>query len=117
NGTAPEMLEDREMMGLLLPGLRADFALVECYRYRAEPPLDLPIHLLLGDADPHVEPGRAAGWSWETSQPVQRHCYPGDHFFLYAHQQSITAQLAETAAQPAQSMTGCGRPATGAGPS
>src|SRR5215218_5578218 len=24
NGTAPEMLEDREMMGLVLPGLRAD---------------------------------------------------------------------------------------------
>jgi medium-chain acyl-[acyl-carrier-protein] hydrolase len=110
NGTAPEMLDDREMMGLLLPGLRADFALDECYRYRAEPPLDLPIHLLVGDADPHVEHDRATGWSWETSQPVQQHCYPGDHFFLYPHQQSITALLAETAAQAAQ-------PASGAGPS
>ena len=117
NGTAPEMLADREMMELVLPGLRADFALNERYTYRAEPPLDLPIHLLLGDADPYVESGRADGWAWETSQPVQRRCYPGDHFFLYAHQQSIAALLADTAAQAAPSTTGHGWSATGPGPS
>jgi len=102
NGTAPEMLEDREMMELVLPGLRADFALNECYVYRAEPPLKQPIHLLLGDADPYVEEDRAAGWAWETSRPVQRHCYPGDHFFLYEHQQSIATLLAETVTQPSR---------------
>lgn len=119
NGTAPEMLADKEMMGLLLPGLRADFALDECYRYRAEPPLELPIHLLLGDADPFVEADRATGWAWETSQPVRRHSYPGDHFFLYDHQRSITALLAEaatdteteTVAQP--SMTSSGESTSG----
>ncbi|HEX8768708.1 MAG TPA: alpha/beta fold hydrolase, partial [Jatrophihabitans sp.] len=113
NGTEPEMLEDREMMELVLPGIRADFALHECYTYRAEPPLDLPIHVLLGDADPYVEAERAAGWAWETSQPVQQHCYPGHHFFLYDHQRSIATLLAHTAAQP--SMTGW--PTPGPGPS
>jgi len=114
NGTPPEMLDNQEMMELLLPGLRADFALHECYSYRAEPPLDLPIHVLLGDADPYVEADRAAGWSWETSQPLRRHCYPGDHFFLYPHQRSITVLLAEAAAP---SMTGHGWPGPDARPS
>ena len=112
NGTEPEMLEDREMMELLLPGLRADFALNERYGYRAEPPLDLPIHVLLGDADPYVEPGRAAGWALETSEPVREHVYPGDHFFLYAHQRSITALLADAAAQFNPATSGSGWPTT-----
>lgn len=111
NGTPPEMLDDREMMELVLPGLRADFALNERYTYRPEPPLDLPISVLLGDADPYAAVDRAAGWARETSQPVQRHCYPGDHFFLYDHQQSIAALLAETAEQP--SMTGRTVPGSG----
>lgn len=98
NGTAAEMLDDRELMQLVLPGVRADFALSECYVYRAEPPLDLPIHVLTGEDDPFVEPERAAGWSQESSQPVRRHVYPGDHFFLNDHQQSIATLLAEAAA-------------------
>ncbi|MEO7261298.1 MAG: alpha/beta fold hydrolase [Jatrophihabitantaceae bacterium] len=101
NGTPPELLQDLELMQLLIPGLRADFTLSECYVYRAEPPLDLPIHLLLGDQDPYVEADRAAGWSRESSQPVCQHLYPGGHFFLDAHRQSIVTLLADTAAKAA----------------
>lgn len=93
-GTPVELLSDREMMRLLLPGLRADFSLNECYSYRPEAPLDLPIHLLYGDRDPYVEPERTAGWARETTRPLCRHRYPGDHFFINAHQADITALLA-----------------------
>ncbi|MBO4206243.1 thioesterase II family protein [Micromonospora echinofusca] len=93
-GTPTELLDDPEMMALLLPGLRADFALDECYTYRPGAPLDLPVHVLLADRDPHVEPARVAGWSQESSRPVQRHVFPGDHFFLFPHQATITALLA-----------------------
>ena len=93
-GTPTELLDDPEMMALLLPGLRADLALDECYTYRAEAPLDLPIHLLLGDRDPHVDRVRAAGWSRESSQRMHRHVFPGEHFFLFPHQATIAALLA-----------------------
>jgi medium-chain acyl-[acyl-carrier-protein] hydrolase len=99
NGTATDLLGNQELMELVLPGLRADFALSELYVYRPEPPLDLPIHLLLGEEDPHVELDRAAGWSLESSRPVRRRLYSGDHFFLNAHQQSIAALLADVAAK------------------
>lgn len=101
-GTPDELLDDPEMMELLLPGLRADLALDERYTYRAEAPLDLPLHLLLGDQDPHVEPACATGWSQESSQPVHRHIFAGDHFFLFPHQETITALIATAlAAYPA----------------
>jgi medium-chain acyl-[acyl-carrier-protein] hydrolase len=100
NGTPPELLEDRDMMRLLMPGLRADFALDECYAYRPEPPLDLPIHVLLGDHDPHVDPERAAGWALESTRPLRRHDYDGDHFFVHGHRDPIAALLQAGLATP-----------------
>jgi len=102
NGTPVELLDDAEMMELLLPGLRADFCLAERYAYRVEPPLDLPFTLLTGDADPYVEDERAAGWARESSLPLQRERFDGDHFFLYPHQAAITASLAAALADAAR---------------
>ena len=90
-GTPTEILADPEMMELLLPGIRADFALSERYAYRPEPPLDLPIHVLRGDRDPYVEADRAAGWALETTQPLREHIYPGDHFFIQPHESDVAA--------------------------
>ena len=94
NGTPTELLDDREMMGLLLPGLRADFTVGECYRYRPDEPLDVPIHVLLADHDEFTDPDRAAGWERETSRALRQYVYPGDHFFLLPHEAAITARLA-----------------------
>lgn len=93
-GTRPEVLDDPEMMELLMPMIRADFALSERYAYRAEEPLDVTVHVLLGDHDPYVDPARAKGWSYETSRPVQRHVFAGGHFFPTAHQAGLTALIA-----------------------
>ncbi len=111
NGTPAELLQDQELMQLVLPGLRADFALHERYVYRPEPPLDLPIHMLLSDDDPYVEHDRAADWSLETSRPVRQHVFPGDHFFLDAHRRAIATLLADTAAEEVAERTGRSWPA------
>ena len=65
-GTPQEVLDEEELMALLSPGLRADFALSERYVYRPQPPLDVPLHLLRGEDDPYVDARRAAGWSLES---------------------------------------------------
>ncbi|MFG3604253.1 thioesterase II family protein [Micromonospora chersina] len=87
--TPAGLLADREMMELILPGIRADFALSERYAYRAEPPLELPVHVLLGDGDEHVDLDRAAGWALECAAPPQRHVFAGGHFFLTDYQSEI----------------------------
>lgn len=43
NGTPREILGNDELMELILPVLRADFAILETYEYHEEPPLDVPI--------------------------------------------------------------------------
>ncbi len=94
NGTPAELLDHAEMMELLLPGIRADFALSERYVWQdQEGGLTCPMHLLLGDADPYVELPRALAWSELGAAGMTRHDFNGDHFFLNPHQQAIWQRL------------------------
>ena len=60
-------------------------ALSERYAYRQGPPLEVPVHVLLGDGDEHVDPERAAGWARECVTEPRWHVFPGGHFFLTDH--------------------------------
>jgi pimeloyl-ACP methyl ester carboxylesterase len=42
-GTPPELLQDEEFLGLVLPPFRADLLLCDTYRYRPGTPLDTPL--------------------------------------------------------------------------
>ncbi|MET3129876.1 surfactin synthase thioesterase subunit [Oxalobacteraceae bacterium GrIS 1.11] len=82
NGTPAEVLDSRELMDLLLPMIRADFALAERYQYRAGPALDIPVSVLAGKRDEGTSIEQAQGWAQETSADCSLTWYQGDHFFL-----------------------------------
>ncbi len=46
NGIPAEVLAEAELMGLLMPVVRADFTLYETAVYSSEPPLECPITAL-----------------------------------------------------------------------
>ncbi len=83
NGTPPEILADAELMALLLPAIRADFALVHDYQYRPARPLCQPLTVLAGNADRIGSSTEVSGWSEETSGPCRVQWFAGDHFFLH----------------------------------
>jgi len=58
-GTPTEVLGHEELLHLLLPLLRADFAVIETYSYAEGPPLDCPLTAFGGLED---EGGRARAW-------------------------------------------------------
>jgi surfactin synthase thioesterase subunit len=89
NGTPPAALADRELMELLLPAIRADFALVETYEYRQDLPLDIPITVLAGMGDKHVDSTRLCRWQEETSEDCNLRWFEGDHFFIHAQQRAV----------------------------
>lgn len=80
--TPPEILEQQELLALLLPTIRADFAMAETYRYRPGPALDVPITALAGRADAHRTPEQVEGWALETSGSFSACWFEGGHFFL-----------------------------------
>lgn len=101
NGTPPEVLEHPELMQLLIPILRADFAASETYVYRAEEPLDCAIGAYGGLADLHVSRAELEAWREQTTGPFSLRMLPGDHFYLNTQQalllQSLAREFAEFA--------------------
>lgn len=81
NGTPPEVLEHPELRAILLPILRADFAVCETYAYRAEPPLACPITAFGGLEDGDVTRDELAAWREQTTAGFSLRMFPGDHFF------------------------------------
>jgi medium-chain acyl-[acyl-carrier-protein] hydrolase len=98
-GTPPEVLDDRAALGFLLPMLRADFAVSETYVYRVGEPLDCPISVFGGAADPVTTAVELAAWRLHAAGQWSVRVFPGDHFFLHteAQQQVLTALQADLA--------------------
>lgn len=82
NGTPAELLEHAELLELLLPTLRADFALCETYTYTDDRPLDCSIAALGGLEDHDVPYEHLAAWRIQTQATFTLRMFPGDHFFL-----------------------------------
>jgi len=82
NGTPEAVLANAEMRELFLPTLRADFAVCARYRYRVEPPLEVPITVFGGSGDFERAPELLEDWKRETSASFGMHMLPGDHFFV-----------------------------------
>lgn len=82
NGTPSELLGHEELMEIMLPLLRADFAVHETYLYSTEPPLNCPISAFGGLQDNKVSDSDLEAWRAQTSVSFSLRMFPGDHFFL-----------------------------------
>ncbi|MCW6050908.1 thioesterase II family protein [Lyngbya sp. CCAP 1446/10] len=95
NGTPKAVLENAELMELLLPTLRADFAVVENYAYSQEPPLDCPIAAFGGLQDWKVGAEELEAWRKQTNSAFSLEMFPGDHFFLHSDQTLLLQRLSQ----------------------
>lgn len=86
NGTPKEVLENTELMQLLLPILRADFAVIETYVYAPEPAQDFPITAFGGLQDREVSCDALEAWREQTSASFSLQMLPGNHFFIQSAQ-------------------------------
>jgi surfactin synthase thioesterase subunit len=82
NGTPSELLDHKELMEIMLPLLRADFAVYETYSYSNGTPLNCPISAFGGLQDQRVNDRDLLGWRAQTNGAFSLRMLPGDHFFL-----------------------------------
>lgn len=83
NGTPKELLESEELMQLMLPILRADFAVCETYAYRNGSILNCPITAFGGLQDRRLHRSDIKAWRKETNSSFAIKMFPGGHFFLH----------------------------------
>ena len=95
NGTPREVLEDEELRQIMLPLLRADFAVYETYGYSTEPPLNCPISAFGGSQDHRVSRSDLEAWREQTSVSFSLRMFPGDHFFLNTTQPVLLRVLSQ----------------------
>ena len=82
SGTAEEVLNNPELMSLMLPALKADFSLLETYRYRPSVRLDCPITGFWGQQDDIANQSDVAAWQQHTNV-FSLESVPGNHFFTH----------------------------------
>lgn len=82
-GTPTKILNDPELLALMLPTLRADFALCDTYTYVRRAPLECPITILGGSEDKDVDRSQLEPWGEETRGELSLFEIPGGHFFIH----------------------------------
>lgn len=100
NGTPAEVLEHRELMRLLLPTIRADFALGADYHHTDEAPLALPLTACGGRDDPHVDAAGLQAWQHQSAGEFRLRWFEGDHFYINPQRQALLECLAEELLAP-----------------
>ena len=82
NGIPRDIIENKELMDIFLPIIRADFCISETYSYYSEPPLACPIMALGGLNDDTFDSQDLLKWQEQTTALFQYELLPGDHFFI-----------------------------------
>ncbi len=100
NGTPQRVLENEELMQMMLPIIRADFAVCETYLYRQEPPLACAISAFGGLADPNVSQDQLEAWQIQTSKAFKLTMFEGDHFYLHDQRDGLLRLILEDLAHP-----------------
>jgi medium-chain acyl-[acyl-carrier-protein] hydrolase len=88
-GTPKPALDNPELMQLMLPVLRADFAACETYTFVRQPPLNCPLTVIGGLQDEDVGRPYLDAWAELTSGPFSLRMLPGDHFFIHTSVQLL----------------------------
>jgi medium-chain acyl-[acyl-carrier-protein] hydrolase len=93
------LAHDEEYMDavrFMLPTLRADFTLCECYSYTEEDPLPCNVSVWGGDADPDIGLAQLVGWREQTAANFSLTMFAGDHFFLMSQKKVVLRELADS---------------------
>jgi medium-chain acyl-[acyl-carrier-protein] hydrolase len=79
-GTPDWVLADAEVLAMILPPFRADFAVKETYRYAHQAPLSTPITVIGGSRDGQAGLSTMDGWRDQTTSGFRLHVVDGGHF-------------------------------------
>lgn len=93
NGTPQEVLANQELMQLMIPILRADFAVCETYVYKDGSLLSCPITAFGGLQDRKLYRSDIKAWRSQTTASFSMQMLEGDHFFLHSAEPQLLAML------------------------
>ena len=94
DGVPREVQANDELLALMLPVLRADVTMYETYRLSFQPPLSCPILVIGAEGDTRVSPASLSEWRRHTRNRCELYRFPGNHFYLHPHRDSLLGLIA-----------------------
>lgn len=94
-----DVLAHEELMRLLLPILRADFAVDETASFGGEPKLTFALSAFVGKDDDTVARADVEPWAQRTIGTFRLRELPGDQFFIHSSRRELLEALARDLAQ------------------
>lgn len=83
-GMSQEVINNREILGLYLPVIRADYRIYELYQPKEkEQPLPVGLTVLSGSNDGLASGSNMLEWKRYTSTDLHLKSFQGDHFFIH----------------------------------
>ena len=92
NGTPPAILDNDSLFELLLPGLRADFAMPENYQYQWSRKLHVDTHVFYGAHD-EISEAQIFGWQDQISTQLTFQKIDGGHFFIHNNAEELLSSV------------------------
>ncbi|MCM2576046.1 thioesterase II family protein [Streptomyces meridianus] len=92
-GTDAALLADDELLQLILPAVRSDYAAVEGYRCSPGASVRCPVTALGGDDDPRALLTEVRAWQRHTEGGFDLKVFPGGHFYLVDQVSALIAEL------------------------
>jgi surfactin synthase thioesterase subunit len=93
SGTDARVFGDEELVSLIMPAIRADYAAVEKYQCERGATVTCPILVLTGDQDSKVTTDEARAWKDNAAGSFDHRIYPGGHFYLTRHAPAVIAEI------------------------
>lgn len=94
-GGVPDVVRNEpELLALFLPSLRADIRALETYAPSSGRKVGCPVRVYGGAQDRNPRPSQLGGWQRVAARDVSIRVFEGDHFYLVAARDALTADIA-----------------------
>ncbi len=92
----PTLADNPELMEIILPPLKADLEVAECYRHEPRPLLTIPISAMGGREEAGIKEKDLKAWSQVTDGDFSVSLFQGDHFYTQSCQSEVLKVIADT---------------------
>jgi medium-chain acyl-[acyl-carrier-protein] hydrolase len=97
-GTPDEIINNRRLMNLVLPALRADFELLNTWQHESGQTLAVPLRIVGGKEDLPIKLEDLEAWGQYTRSGFSVHLFKGDHFYVHHAEDELLPWLSTTLA-------------------
>lgn len=92
-GVPDDIINNNDVFDIFLPILRADYKIIETYKFSKSPKWNFDISVLNGRNDPEVEDYYISKWDMYTNKKCNFYLFDGGHFFINENTAEVVEKI------------------------